>query len=154
MTPEQYIDTALRDLADVYGGAVVLAHAHRLFDVPVPIAPPKNLSARWTDPDGSHMTVRSLGRDDQLRRRMVVEALRLESIDGSSMWNDTQLTQALEVTHRRRYQRNVIARARGIMLAEGWFRLVGSFPDSTGRPTLHFITTAEARRLMMAEPEQ
>lgn len=33
MTPEQYIDTALRDLADVYGPERVLAHATLLFGV-------------------------------------------------------------------------------------------------------------------------
>jgi hypothetical protein len=49
MTPDQYIDTALKDLADVYGGARVLAHARVMFEPALPSSP-----SRASDPDTSH----------------------------------------------------------------------------------------------------
>lgn len=49
MTPDEYIETALRDLSDVYGAATVLAHARNLFEDPVGSSP-----SRTTDPATSH----------------------------------------------------------------------------------------------------
>lgn len=49
MTPDEYIETALKDLSDVYGPATVLAHATVLFAPPEPSSP-----SRTTDPATSH----------------------------------------------------------------------------------------------------
>lgn len=105
--------------------------------------------ARRSDPISSHLTVQSLGKDTSYKHLVVLGALRLEEIlgtqpNGDGAWTDTQLTITIEQMTRRRHQRNVIARTRGLLEIDGWFWRVGLF-DFDGRPTVHFITTPQAR---------
>lgn len=94
--------------------------------------------ARRSDPLSSHLTVQSLGRDRSLKAVVVAAALELGT------FNDTELTDKIEELTGRRQQRNVIARTRGLLEADGWFDRIGMW-SYLGRPTVHFQLTRQGQ---------
>jgi hypothetical protein len=72
VTPEQYITTALTDLADVYGPEMVYAHARLLWAPPEPSQP-----SRVTDPDTSHASGARMESADVGRFRLTSRAAAL-----------------------------------------------------------------------------
>jgi hypothetical protein len=110
-----------------------------IFDVPEP-------SGRRTDPISSHVTVKSLGKDTSLKM-MVLRALIEASWDGDELTSvtDDDIVYMLEQRHGRRFQRNVVARTRGLMEPE-WVCRVGIGGTFNGRPVLFFVPTTAAMR--------
>jgi len=100
--------------------------------------------ARRSDPISSHLTVGSLGKDTALKHLVLMAAFTLE-LNGNTLWNDTELTLQIERYTRKRQQRSVIARTRGLMTTDGWFEPQGMFTHN-GRPLMHYASTPEARR--------
>ena len=90
--------------------------------------------ARMGDPTASQLTLDSISKDRPLREQIVQWAgLRREP------WCDTELWRGLEAATGRRMQRNVIARARGLIEADGLIVRVGEFRFE-GRPgVVHFL---------------
>jgi hypothetical protein len=99
-------------------------------------------TARTGDPTSSHLTVASLGKDRTLKRQIVDAAYTLNNARAWSepirAWDDDDLVTLLEARHGHRYQRNVIARTRGLLEADGWFERIGLYPRNGHRPTMHF----------------
>lgn len=110
-----------------------------IFDVPEP-------SGRRTDPISSHVTVKSLGKDTSLKM-MVLRALIEASWDGDNLTSvtDDDIVYMLEQRHGRRFQRNVVARTRGLMEPE-WVCRVGIGGTYKGRPVLFFVPSTAALR--------
>lgn len=109
-----------------------------IFDVPEP-------SGRRTDPISSHVTVKSLGKDTSLKM-MVLRALIDASWDDElTSVTDDDIVYMLEQRHGRRFQRNVVARTRGLLEPE-WVCRVGIGRTSDGRPVLFFVPTTAAMR--------
>lgn len=117
---------------------MVSEHQASIFDEPTP-----DVHARMGDPRSSHRTVNSLGRDGVLKRQIwfVFDWMLTR---GTPEVNDTQLTELLEQIHRRRYQRNVVARARGLMEDDGFLLGVGE-RDYCGRMIEHYIINPDWR---------
>lgn len=108
-----------------------------IFDVPEP-------SGRRTDPISSHVTLKSLGKDTSLKM-MVLRALIAASWNGDevTLASDDAILNALEAQHGRRFQRNVVARTRGLLEPE-WVCRVGTGYDNRNRPVLYFVPTKTA----------
>lgn len=107
--------------------------------------------ARRSDPIPSHLTLQSLGRDTTAKARIVLAAFQLEERHNGRPWNDTQLLERIEQITRKRWQRNVIARTRGLMEHSDddpdrpvWVERVGVF-EFEGRLLTHYKLTEEAR---------
>jgi predicted ATPase len=104
--------------------------------------------ARLSDPISSELTVASLGKDTSYKALVVAAARYIETardVTGHLRpWNDTQLWITIEAMTRRRHQRNVISRTRGLLERDGWFENVGLY-DFDGRPLVHFILTPQAK---------
>jgi hypothetical protein len=110
-----------------------------IFDVPEP-------SGRRTDPISSHVTVKSLGKDTSLKM-MVLRAFIEASWNGDevTLASDDRIVAVLEATYQRRFQRNVVARTRGLLEPE-WVWRVGTGYDDRSRPVLYFVPTKAALR--------
>jgi hypothetical protein len=91
--------------------------------------------ARGTDPVTSDRTVKSIARDGTLSWHIwtIAKAYRV----GGRPFNDTELTVMIEAATGQRQQRNVIARARGLMEDAGLLRQAGIFPFQ-GRDLMHY----------------
>lgn len=110
---------------------------------------------RARGPIQSQLTVSSLGRDTTLKFRiasavvMLAARVKIEVIDGRDELvyfydrpvTDDAITECLEARHQRRFQRNVVARTRGLMEHAGWFAPVPDVIGRTGRPTHAIIPT-------------
>jgi hypothetical protein len=106
-------------------------------------------NARARGPIQSQLTVSSLGRDTTLKFRIAAAIVSLstrvaiaETADGRALVyyydrpvTDDAITAHLEAVYDRRFQRNVIARTRGLMEQAGWFIPVPDVIGRTGRPT-------------------
>jgi hypothetical protein len=99
--------------------------------------------ARRTDAISSHLALQALGRATSLKAHVVTAALMLEDPVEVECWCDTELTAKVEQITRKRQQRNVIARTRGLLEQDGWIEKVGLF-DYDGRPHLFFKLTPAA----------
>lgn len=110
-----------------------------LFDIPADMPVPH---ARRSDPSPSDVVQASLGKDSNLRRLIYESALTLW-LHHEERINDTMLWEYMERHFARRFQRNVIARARDIAQDLGFFEGVGIFPytDSQGRTRdlVHYV---------------
>ena len=117
-----------------------------LFDVANP---------RARGPVQSQLTLTSLGKDTTLKHRIACAVVELSKIRVTSMVDgaqvcvfarpvtDDDITDRLELVHARRFQRNVVARTRGLMEHAGWFVPVPDVIGRTGRPT-HAIVPAHS----------
>lgn len=99
--------------------------------------------ARRTDPRSSDRTVKSIVKDGSLAALVLDAAASLEAAavqcgaGDDPCFNDTELWLKIEMTTRRRHQRNVIARTRGLLMGEG--RIVAVGPrDFEGRELEHY----------------
>lgn len=99
-------------------------------------------TARFTDPRSSHHTVRSIAKDMPLREMILTYA----KSRPDHPWCDTELWRALEESTGRRLQRNVIARARGLLELDGLLTRVGEWPFE-GRPgVIFFLATTKEQQ--------
>jgi hypothetical protein len=120
---------------------------HRQLDIfgnDHPIVP--EVSARATDPTSSHVTVRSLAKDGSSYRMILTAVCQLSmgsilfGLAPSPLVTDDRVVIALETVMGRRFQRNVIARSRGL-LEPDYIKRIGVMPDDTGRSILHYVPT-------------
>ena len=119
-----------------------------LFDAPQP-------HARATDPVSSELTLRSLGRDTSYNWRIFQCIVWLSEQFNASNWpvhnrpvTDDMILDAMEQRYGRRFQRNVIARQRGIIRELGWIERVDDvISPITNRPTVAHIPSAEGLRV-------
>ena len=114
-------------------------------------------------PVQSQLTVASLGRDASLKKLIARAVLHRashsqlrHSSDGDAFAilydlpvTDDDITEHCERVTGRRFQRNVIARTRGLMERDGWFVPVPDVIGRTGRPTHAIIPS---RRLIEMNP--
>lgn len=108
-----------------------------------PVVP--EVSARATDPTSSHVTVRSLAKDGSSYRMILTAVCQLHlgstfGMTPTKLVTDDRVVQALETVMDRRFQRNVVARSRGL-LEPDYIQRVGVMPDSNGRSILHYVPT-------------
>lgn len=120
-------------------------------------------------PVQSQLTLASLGRDESLKANIARAVLacstrryskwsheenRLVTVTDTRMpVTDDDITDRLEFVHGRRFQRNVVARTRGLMERDGWFDPVPDVQGRTGRPTHAVLPSArlfELRRDLLA----
>lgn len=119
--------------------------------------PASPASARRSDPRSSHLTVRSIQRDGSMNKAIfeMIVALaqyctftidgRVKEVCWDSPVTDDKVWTRLEIATDRRWQRNVIARARGLMESElGLFQRVPDVIGPHGRPVIAYIPTAKA----------
>lgn len=118
-------------------------------------------------PIQSQLTLASLGKDHSLKAN-IARAVMACSLRRYSHWSadlgrlvgaedhlrevtDDDITDWLEKTHSRRFQRNVVARTRGLMEVDGWFDPVPDVVGRTGRPTHAVVPSA---RLLELTPKE
>lgn len=106
--------------------------------------------ARLTDPESSELTLRSLGKDTSYNWRIFERVVALSyGHKHPSGWpthaspvTDDMILESMERVYGRRYQRNVIARQRGIIRELGWIERVDDVDSHvTGRPVVAHIPT-------------
>lgn len=115
-------------------------------------------------PVQSQLTLDSLGRDTTLKFRIALATVTLAEemgMDGMTLEftytvpvTDDDITQWMEHRFGRRYQRNVIARTRGLMERDGWFTPVPDVIGRTGRKTHAIVphqTTVRAIKLWLSD---
>lgn len=85
-------------------------------------------------PRQSQQLLDSLGKDHSLKNRVVLAVVACSGRRGLPVTDD-DATEWMEAQYRRRFQRNVIARTRGLLEAEGWFVQVPDVIGRTGRMT-------------------
>lgn len=122
-----------------------------LFDQPAVEA-----HARHTDPESSELTLQSLGKDTSYNWRVFAGLVALSMRDELRVdfrgeegicvhhdrpVTDDQLLDYMERRYERRYQRNVIARQRGIIRELGWIKRVEDLKGPTGRPVIAHVPT-------------
>ena len=113
-------------------------HEHEMFDRHGLVT----AHARLSDPVSSEYTVASIGRDTSLRR-LVMNAV-IECYEpGGCVTDDVVLTH-IELRQQRRFQRNVLARTRGLLENEGWLARHGFHIRNDGRRVITFIPTHQA----------
>ena len=94
--------------------------------------------ARFTDPLSSELTVRSIVRDGSLAALILDYADDMQrQSPGRAFWNDSELWAALEARTGRRFQRNVLAKARHRLVKLGLLVDVGQH-DHLGVDLEHF----------------
>lgn len=112
--------------------------------------------ARMTDPVSSHLTIDSLGRDTSYNWRIFEAIIALSERtefrhydDGDSIAvihdhpvTDDDIVEWMERRYQRRFQRNVVARQRGIVHEMGWLKRVDDVIGNTGRQTIAHIPTS------------
>ena len=116
------------DLHDLYISTIesLAEHDRRTTIVPPPV------SARLFDPDSSHDTVRSIAADQTLRAMIVDTAAILDTFD------DGDLRDGIEARYGIAPDRNIVARARGLLEPDIIVR-VGPRPRPDRRTaTIHF----------------
>ena len=95
--------------------------------------------ARARGPRSSQLTLDSLGRDESLKRNIARAVMACSVHDSPQTYDrpvtDDDITDWLEIRFRRRFQRNVVARTRGLLQQAGWFLPVPDVVGRTGRPT-------------------
>lgn len=99
---------------------------------------PRPDHARWSDPSSSEATVRSIAADETIADRI----LSVVAVAGDRSVDDQDIVDAIRERFGVTHQRNVIARARGILERDGMVWRIGqiSRPDRTVA-TLHFVAT-------------
>lgn len=118
-------------------------------------------------PVQSQLTLASLGKDHSLKAH-IARAVMAQSFRRYSRWNaavgalvpcsdnerpvtDDDITDFLEQMNGRRYQRNVVARTRGLMERDGWFDPTEDVKGRTGRPTHAVVPSLRLLQLMAAD---
>lgn len=91
--------------------------------------------ARRTDPVTSDRAVKAIAKDGSLASLIWLHARACRQ--GGVLMNDTELTEWIERATCERQQRNVIARARGLMEDGGLLRQAGVF-SYQGRDLMHY----------------
>lgn len=108
--------------------------------------------ARLSDPVSSEYTVASIGRDTSLRRLVMNAVIECYEPGGlqfvghficGCVTDDVVLTH-IELRQQRRFQRNVLARTRGLLENEGWLARHGFHIRNDGRRVITFIPTQQA----------
>jgi hypothetical protein len=99
--------------------------------------------ARVTDPVSSQLTVASLGRDTGYRM-LVIDAVHRFTCAHSCSVTDDDVVTHLEQHTRRRHQRNVIARTRGLLEQEGWLERSVMVRRPDGREVISYCLTPPA----------
>lgn len=97
---------------------------------------PARVHARKGDPYTSDQALRAIARNGSLMYYIWWGA-RLAATLPMRTFNDTWLWEWVEASSKQRQQRNVIARARGLMEQAGLFRRVGVFPYK-GTELMHY----------------
>lgn len=96
--------------------------------------------ARRSDPLSSDVTVKSIARDGTLKA-LILDAAATFGLDNRRAprcWNDTMIHARIEELTGRRFQRNVIARSRGLMERDDLIVRIGAW-SYQGRPgVVHF----------------
>lgn len=92
--------------------------------------------ARSGDPIGSHLAVASITADADLAS-LVLWAAGFQNPDRTPVTDDDVL-ELVEARTKRRFQRNVLARARGRLERDGLLERCPSVIGRTGRPTVAF----------------
>lgn len=112
--------------------------------------------ARMTDPESSHLTLESLGKDTSYNWRIFDCVVRLAGVfrHGDELIyravTDDAILEAMERKYGRRYQRNVIARQRGIIRELGWIERVNDVESPiTGRFVVAHIPTEHGLELWL-----
>lgn len=97
-------------------------------------------------PVQSQLTLASLGKDTTLKSQIAFAVWALSSrpvgVTFDRAVTDDCITDFLERRHGRRFQRNVVARTRGLMEVDGWFDPVPDVIGRTGRPTHAVVASA------------
>lgn len=106
------------------------------------------IHARHSDPITSHRAVTAIAADQTLATNIMAAAHRLHQ-GGQDTFDDTDLLVEIEDAIGRRQQRNVIARSRGLMEADGMFVRVGERPNADRPSTLHFRLPSTCIQLEM-----
>lgn len=101
------------------------------------MTPTPTPTARRGDPPSSHRAVTAIAADQSLAANIAAAAHRINQC-GQVAFDDTALLVEIEDALGRRQQRNVIARARGRMEADGMFVRVGERMNAEGLLTVHF----------------
>ena len=111
--------------------------------------------ARQTDPVSSTLTLDSLGRDTSYNWRIFMAIVALSRRDEERHYSDgisiavlhdrpvtdDDILDYMERRYQRRYQRNVIARQRGIVRDWGFIRRANDVVGRTGRDTIAHVPT-------------
>jgi len=105
--------------------------------------------ARMGDPVSSDRAVKSIVADKTLAGRIMAAAGELHPV----YFDDTDLLEWIESDTEQRQQRNVIARARGRLEANGLLVRVG-MRQRSARETVHFTLPGDAHRSVTTEGEQ
>ena len=102
--------------------------------------------ARLTDPVSSELTLQSLGRDTSYNWRIFDAIVRLSQGRLCAVTDD-DILYWMEQRYERRYQRNVIARQRGIIRELGWIERVNDVEGPYGRDVVAHVPTEEGMKL-------
>ena len=103
---------------------------------------PFEIHARMGDPRSSEDTVRSIAKDRTLAG-LILDAADYLMPYGFNCFDDTDLLERIEEVTGRRHQRNVIARARGLLEPSGQIVRIGPISRPDRRvDTIHFTTGA------------
>lgn len=107
--------------------------------------------ARLTDPASSELTLKSLGKDTSLNWR-VFESIMYLSNAGRDVGlfravTDDMILTYMEGRYERRFQRNVIARQRGIIRELGWIARAEDMPGPDGRMVVAHVPTDQGVEL-------
>ena len=106
--------------------------------------------ARMTDPESSHLTMESLGKDTSYNWRIFEKIVSLSEYGMRSVTDD-DILEAMERVYQRRYQRNVIARQRGIIRELGWIERVEDVIGPNGRPVVAHVPTEQGLAVWRGE---
>ena len=132
----QRTETAATGTGGTVGQATLFVTSHgdtAAHAQPAQMRIPDRPHARRSDPTSSHLTVASIAADRTLAGLIMQVGARLGRFD------DTDLTAGIETVTGRRHQRNVIARARGLLEPSGQIvRLGPVHRDDRRVPTIHF----------------
>lgn len=111
------------------------------------------VSARRSDPVSSHITVQSLAKDGSMAA-LIMRTIMFQSMqagphleDGMDFRHpvcDDAVWMRLEDVTGRRWQRNVIARTRGLMERDDWVERVPDIEGPRGRPVIAYVPTQKA----------
>lgn len=109
--------------------------------------------ARLTDPASSELTLRSLGKDTSLNWRVFESIVHLSNATRErglfrAVTDDMILTY-MEGRYHRRFQRNVIARQRGIIRELGWIARAEDQPSPDGRMIVAHVPTEQGLTLWL-----
>ena len=104
--------------------------------------------ARARGPLQSQAVLDSLGKDDSLKSFVALACLfQPHGVGYHKRMTDDQITQRLEFCTGRRFQRNVVARTRGLLERDNWLTPSGDVIGRTGRPTHTTLPSLKLMRL-------